>query len=56
MYGQIEGLSAQLAEYLKSPAITAHSDDDLTLVIATRRRHRGGDTLGIGDGDGTCGA
>jgi len=34
--GQVEGLSAQLAEYLKSRAITSHSNDDLTLVIATR--------------------
>lgn len=35
--GEIGRLSNQLAEYLRSPGITSHSDDDLTLVIATRR-------------------
>jgi hypothetical protein len=35
--GHAEKLSAQLAQYLQSPAIASHSDDDLTLVICTRR-------------------
>lgn len=34
--GRDESLVAQLAAYLRSPAVTARADDDLTLVLATR--------------------
>ncbi len=34
-----DALSAGLAEYLRSPTVTARADDDLTLVLATRRGH-----------------
>jgi hypothetical protein len=35
--GHAQELSVQLAQYLRSPTIASHSDDDLTLVIGTRR-------------------
>jgi hypothetical protein len=35
--GRAEALSAQLATFLASPAVNARTDDDKTLVLATRR-------------------
>lgn len=35
--GELVGLSAALADYLRSPAIRARTDDDVSLVLATRR-------------------
>lgn len=38
--GEIPVLSAALEEFLRSESVAARTDDDLSLVIATRRRHQ----------------
>ena len=35
--GELLGLSAALSSFLRSPAVRARTDDDVTLVLATRR-------------------
>jgi hypothetical protein len=38
--GEIPDLSAALEEFLRSDSVAARTDDDLSLLIATRRRHQ----------------
>ncbi len=38
--GEIASLSAALGEFLRSEPVAARTDDDLSLVIATRRHHQ----------------
>lgn len=38
--GEIAKLSAALEEFLRSDSVAARTDDDLSLLIATRRRHQ----------------